>query len=78
MTTTEATKFMLMFSLESSVKAAATVAMIIAIEGRIIPAIIADSVPTTKSSLSVTVMYRKKVKNPMLSGACFGTSRSIS
>lgn len=58
--------------------AAATLAMITEIDGRIMPASMAETVPTMKSTLSVIVMYLKNVKNPMLSGASFGTSRSTS
>ena len=46
----------------------ATLAMIREIDGRIMPARIAENVPTTKSSLSKPFMYLKNVKKPMLSG----------
>lgn len=51
------------------VKAWATFAIINEIEGRIMPAKMAEKVPITKRVFSKVPMYRKKVKKPMLCGS---------
>ena len=51
-------------------KAYATLAIINEIDGKIIPATIAEIVPTPNNTFSNVLMYLKNLKKLMLSGAC--------
>jgi hypothetical protein len=80
-TTMEAMKPMLnlglVFGLDE-VKASATLAITIEIDGKMQPAATAENVPIPMSTLSVGVMYRKNVKKLIASGPVSGIGTSSS